>query len=67
MRVGPWQHPNHRPAAELPGALRRAPVTEPVRQWIGRRAGSLGTSVMGGRLGYPLPDDHEVERGLHGR
>lgn len=43
--MGPWQHPNHRPAAELAAALRRAPVTEPVRQWIGGRAGSPVASV----------------------
>lgn len=45
VQVSPWQHPNHRSAAELPAALRRAPVPQPVRHWIGRRAGSPVTSV----------------------
>jgi Ser/Thr protein kinase RdoA (MazF antagonist) len=35
-----WRHPNQRCAPDLPAELRRAPVPDRVRDWIGRQAGS---------------------------
>ena len=40
-----WQHPNHRCLADLPPELRRAPVPDRVREWIGRQAGSRVVAV----------------------
>lgn len=45
VRVGPWQHPNHRRLDELPPALRRAPVPEAAQWWIRRRTASPVASV----------------------
>jgi hypothetical protein len=45
VSVKAWQHPNQRPASELPGELRRAPVPDRVREWVRRRAGSPVMSV----------------------
>ena len=40
-----WRHPNQRPTAELPVELRRVPVPELVRRWIGRSTRSRVVSV----------------------
>ena len=45
VSVNAWQHPNQRPPAELPRELRRASVSDRVREWVRRRAGSPVVSV----------------------